>query len=447
MKHRFSFIVTLWWVLLCALAGFFLLVTGSKHPRRSDAENRMLAGFPEVSPKSVVSGDFMTGFEDYLSDGFFDRDGVITFTERLLGGFSTLSEDERQAMRAEDMEGRLDAELIPSAADADTSAEPSGAEPFEEDADEIEENVEVAVADGEEPLTAEKSYIWLDKVDGSRNILYTYDNKNIRTYGEILKLIHSNLPSDGVICFTQVPLSSIANRWTTQQDVYCGWGSTIEKVLEAAVADTPGIYIFNTYDILKPYMTGDVPMFYATDHHWTAEGAYRVLCEMLRRQNLPIIPYEEYAYKAIRGKTDAEGRFDIFNALYPLMPGHSYVVTDVDRTKEIDLMDYDAISYMTFINGTQLPWRRIVTGANTGRRALVICDSFGNALTPYLLPYYDEVHMCDFRQSRYNKADAGGNISQMMQHYGISDVYVITSTANGLRKPNSLKYLPHFLTY
>ena len=108
MKHRFSFIVTLWWVLLCALAGFFLLVTGPKQPRRSDTENRMLAGFPEVSPKSVVSGDFMSGFESYLSDGFYDRDGVITFTEKLLGNFSTLSEDDRLAMQSEEMEDRLE---------------------------------------------------------------------------------------------------------------------------------------------------------------------------------------------------------------------------------------------------------------------------------------------------------------------------------------------------
>ena len=445
MKHKFSFIVTLWWALLCALAGFFLLVTGPKQPRRSDTENRMLAGFPDISPKSVVSGDFMSGFENYLSDGFFDRDGVITFTEKLLGNFSTLSGDDKLAMQSEEMEDRLDAELIPSSDEEEAPAEPAPAEEDEED--DIEEGVEVTVAEGEEPLTYEKSYIWLDKPDGSKKILYTYDNDDVRKYGEILKYIKSNLPAEGAVCFTQVPLASIANRWITQQNVYSGWGSTVEKALEQAVADTPGIYVFNTYDILEPDMTGDVPMFYSTDHHWTAEGAYRVLSRMLERQGLPVIPYEEYSYKAIRGKTDAEGHYDIFNALYPLMPGHSYVVTNVDSLREIDLMDYDATSYSALINGTWLPWRRIVTGANTGRRALVICDSFGNALTPYLLPYYDEVHMCDFRQSRYNKSEAGGNITEMMRHYDISDVYIVTSTANGLRKPNSLKYFPHFLTY
>ena len=447
MKHRFSFIVTLWWVLLCALAGFFLLVTANKHPRRSDVENRMLAGFPEVSAASVTSGDFMSGFEDYLSDGFFERDAVIASTDRLLGRFSTLSDDDRLAMQSEEMESRLEAELILSEPEEDAPDAAAMPETVEDEEDAIEEDVEVDVAEGEEPLTAEKSYIWLDRVDGGRKILYTYDNANVRTYGEILKLIKSYLPADGTICFTQVPLASIANRWITQQSVYCGWGSTIEQVLEEAVADTPGIYIFNTYDILEPDMTGDVPMFYTTDHHWTSEGAYRVLAAMLRRQGLPVIPYEEYSYKSIHGKTDSEGHFDYFNALYPLLPGHSYIVTDVDHLKEINLMDYDSTSYSALINGTQLPWRRILTGANTGRRALVICDSFGNALTPYLLPYYDEVHMCDFRESRYSKNKAGGNISQMMQHYGIDDVYIITSTANGLRKPNSLKYLPHFLTY
>ena len=53
--------------------------------------------------------------------------------------------------------------------------------------------------------------------------------------------------------------------------------------------------------------------------------------------------------------------------------------------------------------------------------------------------------MCDFRVNYYDKAAAGGSIGENIAYHGIDDVYIITSTANGLRKDNSLKYLPMYL--
>ena len=108
-------------------------------------------------------------------------------------------------------------------------------------------------------------------------------------------------------------------------------------------------------------------------------------------------------------------------------------------------MNYDSSTYTAYMNNSRRPWRRVITGANTGRRALVICDSFGNAFAPYLLPYYDEVHMTDFRNDYYNKREAGGSIGELMEYHQIDDVYIVTSTANGLRKDNSIVYLRKYL--
>ena len=108
-------------------------------------------------------------------------------------------------------------------------------------------------------------------------------------------------------------------------------------------------------------------------------------------------------------------------------------------------MNYDSTTYRSFMNNTRLPWRKIVTSANTGRKALVLRDSFGNAFTPYLLSYYDEVHMADFRKGSYSKSKAGGSIGDLITYHGIDDVYIVTSTANGLRKENSIVYLREYL--
>ena len=198
--------------------------------------------------------------------------------------------------------------------------------------------------------------------------------------------------------------------------------------------------------ILEPHIAAGEKMFYQTDHHWTAEGAYIVASEMMKAQGLPVVPYEEYDYKAIRSKARTKkGVRDTFNALYPLLPARSLIVTNRTNETELPLMNYSVPTYRTFMNNTRKPWRRIITGFNTGRRALVICDSFGNAFAPYLLPYYDEVHMADFRKGDFDKKLAGGSMGELMQYFGIDDVYIVTSTANGLRKNNSLIYLRKYL--
>ena len=453
MKHKLSFLVALWWVILCAVGGLVILIVSDKNERLSESENRMLAGFPRLNGESVASGAFMTGFEDYLSDGFPGRDGVISFTEGLMDRFSTLSRDEKRASQAADMENRLETEGQNQAAPAETQAPdevspaavpaPPALDAAAPETDEPEE-VDIPAPSGDFPLTEENSYLWLKRVDGDNKILYTYDNGKVATYADTLRLIRNTLPEDGQIFVTQVPLASIGNRWTDQQDTYCGWGSSVEAALIRALNGAERIHIFNTWEILEPHMTEGTPLFYHTDHHWSAEGAYIVAAEMLKSQGLPVIPYEEYAYEAIRSKRNEEGYTDTFNVLHALLPVHSYVITQLNDVQEISLMNYKSTTYTAFMNNTRQPWRRIVTGADTGRKALVICDSFGNAFTPYILPYYDEVHMTDFRYGYFDKAQAGGNIGSMVERYGIDDIYLIFCTANGLRKDNSIVYLREY---
>lgn len=439
MKHRSSFIASVWWLLALFLAGVFLMAVSPKHSRESETENRMLAEFPTLSAESVASDKFMTGFEEYLSDAFFMRDSVISFTNRLIDGFSMLSGEEARAADTLEMEKRLEEEGAMLANAGDTAPVDAQDEPPET----FEAGDALLTADA--PIEAQRSFLWLKRVDDTNNIIYTYNRDNIATYADTLRVMQSFLPSDGVICFTQVPLASIANRWTDQQFAYKGWGSSVEIMLEDCLKGSERIYVFNTFDILAPHMTKGAPLFYQTDHHWSPEGAYIVAAEMLKKQNLPVIPYEEYDYKPIVSAASLNGLHDTFNVLYPLLPSKSYVLTRITSEVELSLMNYNATSYVTFMNNSRTPWRKIITGANTGRRALVICDSFGNAFTPYLLPYYDQVHMCDFRKGYYDKQEAGESISKLIVYHQIDDVYIVTSTANGLRKDNSLIYLRQYL--
>ena len=110
MKHKFSFKVTLWWVLALLFLGAALMVFGEKQPRESLMENRMLAGFPRLSLRGVFSGEFMTEFEDYLSDSFFGREELVTLSEDALGVFSRQdAEDLITRDMGDAIEGEFDA--------------------------------------------------------------------------------------------------------------------------------------------------------------------------------------------------------------------------------------------------------------------------------------------------------------------------------------------------
>ena len=146
MKNKQAFTAAILWIFALSIAGIFLIFTSEKESRISDAENRMLQGFPELSVKTVFNDEFTTQFEAFLSDSFFERDRVISFTSGLLDSFSMLSKDDEIRIQSEEMEkdlqgvGQFSDEEEPS--DEDVTENSSDTEPVSEEEDDEEEEEE-----------------------------------------------------------------------------------------------------------------------------------------------------------------------------------------------------------------------------------------------------------------------------------------------------------------
>ena len=457
MKHKASFKITLWWVVALLLVGASMLFFGSKAARESLMENRMLSGFPSFSLKTVFSGEFMSGFESWLSDNFFGREELVTFSEDAMGVFSRRTTEDLLTMDIGDsMEGEFENREDEEEDDGFVApAQPrvSGSVTMTVGAYSDQVSVGSSVNTRDESYQPLGEYnFWMLKTDGSKELVYRYKPASIEKCMEGLNAIRAKLPEDGTVHFVIVPVAQSANWWLRNTGTFKGWLSNAEEYMEVLADD--GVYIYNGPELLAPGLSKGEYLYYRTDHHWTPRGAYTVASAMLKRQGLPVTRYRDYTYKTNKGflgslytenptaaMRNMADEVEIPNSLAPV---HSYVIRQLTKSKEIEYMaNYN--NYISFLQGTQTPWRRIVTGFSTGRNCLVMCDSFGNCFAPFLTPYYDEVHMVDLRKGNFTSEAAGASVGEYMREYGIDDVYVILSTASGLNYNYTQQYFLRYL--
>ncbi len=481
-EGKFSFLVTLWWLLGCLCLGILLVVLAPKEARPSEGENRMLAGAPALKGETILSGEFFTGVEDYLSDGFFQRDQVISYTDSLLNVFDMRTEEQRLIQEEAEIDRLLTEDagwgeeavqafestetIAPTAAFIATPAPTptatntpaptptqatTGAPSPTSTIQPVETNSSTAEPYATQtpcpsatpkaiiPLDPASSFaLYLIRDEENKDENYTYPAENITNFAASLNYLKDMLPEDGEIHYMQVPVAAVGCRLSIARSKFIGWESTMEDALQSQVREN--IFIHNVPAILNDHLAAkETDLYYFTDHHWSPKGAWYALEAIMKVRGMPVVPYEEYSYQRKLMGRDESGMEDWIEALYPLMPVRSVVLKELTKEKESVLMNYRAPDYITYLGGTETPWRRLNSGYGTDRKALVICDSFGNAFVPYLLPYYDEVHMTDLRRNYYKINEAGGTFAELVAYHQIDDIYIVLSTSNGINSSNSQK--------
>lgn len=481
-RYKLLFVVSFWCVLFSGLIGVALLLFAPKEQRESVRENRYLAGFPVFNAETLKDGSFATGFDAFLSDGFFLRDSLVNASKQILQSFSLLTADELLAVDG-NIEKELDAFMnggtadIPDAADETAENAQASAETIESaaTAEESAQSVEPSTDVGEEDIPdfepeasgvpaaqtdapaldtsgmQEKYTFWRVNKDGSHDHVYSFPLENIAAVAQTLNAYRAVLPEDGALHFIQVPYPQVA--YALRAGVAAGWGSDMEGALQSLCTD--GVYIHSGTSILEqPLLDGDY-VYFRTDFHWAPYGAYLVTAAVMESQGVPAVDYRDFAYTIKDGylgalAKDESGahlysRADTLELLHPAAPTKSLVLTSLTESTEIPLIGYERKAYTAFLYGTRGPWRRIISGFETGRKALVITDSYGNAFAPYLLPYYSEVHMVDLRPNYFTKKITDVTVAEYIEAFGVTDVIVLLSTASSVNAVYMQDYMPEFL--
>ncbi len=172
-------------------------------------------------------------------------------------------------------------------------------------------------------------------------------------------------------------------------------------------------------------------LYFNTDHHWTALGAYyayRATCD-----KMGIIPneLESMQKKTINGflgslywlTRDPKllERKDFVD--YYQVPGQYstkvYTKTSPNKPLSSSLLAGFASgpnAYSVFLGG-DYPLMQIKTNAESGRKLLIIKNSYGNPYSVFFVPHFDEVYIVDYRY--YEKG-----VLPLIKEAGITDVLI-----------------------
>ncbi len=444
MRRKIAFLLTLWWMILCGAAGLCLLLLANKEAVVSEDENRTLAAMPKLSVSQIVSGSFDEAFEDFLCDKFFLRTEIVDATNGLKHLFSALTVDELIDQTETDEEAVMallpqeDEETEQSVSEAETQTQTQESDTEATESSEQPQSAQSTTESG--VLTPEQASVWLIHADGTKSALLTYSKADIERAANVFNSYAALLPADGKLHVLLVPRSQTANKLALHLDTESGWSSELENALEPLVSEN--VVVHSAVDILGSHMTQGEYIFFRTDHHWTALGAYYAANAMIQSEGYQTVPLSDYASQTIEGflgsiylhnrSAKLKDLADTLTYYEPLAPAESFWVSNTYRKSELKVLDTEQKDYKIFLGGTHGPYRVLDGGYHTGRNMLMVCDSFGNAIAPFLMPYYDSVYMVDFRDEYYSKEAAQGGVAEYIRRCGIQDIYVVLSESEGV---------------
>ena len=437
MRRKLTFLVTLWWVILCGTLGACLLLFANKVSVVSEEENRTLAGMPALSLSLLREGGLDEAFESFLCDKFFLRAAVVDGATAAKQIFSALTVDD---LLSEESEEAFVPALIDSGEAAQDESEERASQEQTISADGAQEAEEQLQSTLPGEALGDSASVWLEQKDGSRTALLTYSREEIQKAADVLNSYAALLPEGGKLNVMLTPRAQTVNKLALHTGEESGWSSEVEPMLHSLVSDR--IVVYSTYDILQePILSGEY-VYFRTDHHWTARGAYLAADAMLKDAGYQTVPLGDYSEKSISGYLGSiylHGRnaklkdlADTIEVFYPVLPAQSYRVSNAYKKGELPVIDESQTNYLVFLGGTHGPYRLIEGGYHTGRNMLLVCDSFGNTIAPFFLPYYDDVYLVDFRDAYYSRADAQAGVAEYIERCDITDIYVILSESNGI---------------
>lgn len=422
---------TLFFILLISVLGLANALNSDK-PTVSNLENRALKAIPQFSLSSLIKGEYQRKFEEYYSDTFILRDNLVKISRDINKAMEFLGPDITIVRSVEDVQlpsqtpTRID--LTPSPLPVNTG-EPSETEPGAPAADNTETPAPTPTPEPEKDFGDEPNVGYWMVVDGKAVQLFKFNKENFDYYAAVLNKYRKVLGND-VKIYSMIPPT---NGEFLQLKKYKGITDSQNDALDYLKSRLDdSIITVDLFDALNKHK--DEYIYFRTDHHWTALGAYygyEAFMNVKGENPVSLNQYEKIDLGDFLGSSytktldkSLEKNPDNIVAYKPLTK-HEFVTYKGNEGTPADIIDLkyaEEISnkYLVFISSGGATWSRVRTDINNGRKIMVVKDSFGNMLVPFLVPHYEEIYVVDPRF--YNKSLTGKNIEEFVRDNGINEV-------------------------
>lgn len=186
----------------------------------------------------------------------------------------------------------------------------------------------------------------------------------------------------------------------------------------------------------------DEYLFFRTDHHWTALGAYyayEALCDALGFTATPLEDFETWDQGELTGSLYGRVRFPTKlrkDNLVAYIPPADITMTVYSRNdsrgqEKPVIADFTKMNagarYSAFLSGESVLTVLENNDMEEGPSCIVVKDSFGNCYVPYLTAHYKTIYAVDYRIYRAK------SLKTMVDRYEIDDVifapYLIATQA------------------
>lgn len=280
----------------------------------------------------------------------------------------------------------------------------------------------------------EEQYDAVYRVGDTGYEMYSYVESTAKKYADNINAVADALQGTAKVYMLPAPLSSGI---TLPDELYGKSVFSDQKAAEDAIIGFMNDTVISV-PLNKAMMAhrGEY-IYFRTDHHWTATGAYYAyaeFCKLSGKTANPLEGYETVEFPGFLGTfyrdSNENGQMganpDTVVAYRPLSADATLDYTDKNGQVIRWPIIYDqsnapaSYKYGTFVGGDQ-PYTIIQNPALTdGSSCVVVKESFGNAFIPFLVDHYETVHVIDYRYW-------DGSISEFVKTNGVDEVLFVNN--------------------
>ena len=417
MRHKINSIL---FVLVVLSVGFLNIIFHTENAV-SELENKELQLFPEISIKAVLEDQLTSKIDRFVSDQFMFRTSLIKISSSI-SSLSGLKSDMTISVVSND--NMISNFVNGTGQDNSGSSLKTSNSANENNASNMVDNQTYEVGD------IDVNYLVFE----DRAFASFDENRQVEVeYADAIKSLSKRFETvDFNVLLTPTLVAFLDKTYDGLTD------NQVDSLNRFETLFGNDVQYINAYPLLKENYSDD--LFFRTDHHWNGLGAYYGYLSYCEAKSLQPVLRKDTVYGEVK---------DFLGSVYKMMNNQNLakhpdkimtytpkINVSMDRYKVVDnktVLDVADIPYLISekLMGDKVSYRVFLGGDCAMTvihnlddpslpKLLVIKDSYGNALVPFLAANYSEIYAVDPRHYV-------GDLTELMSEKEIKEVLFINS--------------------